>query len=64
MALHTLVELWPCLYRARCRKEACGDLADVLACYVDEQDRTLRQMEFCACHANALDRSFAVRDMR
>jgi len=64
MSLHVVVELWPCLYRARCRKEGCDALASVVARYVDDQSRPLRQIEFCAWHARSLGRSFAVRDMR
>jgi len=64
MPLRMVIELWPCVYRGGCKKDGCDVEASVLARYVDEQGRSLRELEFCERHALALGRSFIIRDMR
>jgi len=64
MPVHMVIDLWRCLYRDRCKKDGCGVNASVLARYLDEQGRPLRELEFCERHARGLGRSFAVRDRR
>jgi len=60
-----VIEIWRCYYFARCRASRCREQVTVIARYLDEQGRPLRQVELCERHAGELAKGeAAMREMR